>query len=102
MPADSKSELLNLHYTQKYGNDKVLLVKKILDYWRGEDHQHLSAGIMNFIRKNENNEVDGPFILFITMRNRYVLNDKIIQFSRKEKMNYKLLKMPKPFERTTD
>lgn len=93
MPADSKSELLNLHYTQKYGKDKVLLVKKILDYWRGEDHQHLSAGIMNFIRKNENNEVDGPFILFITMRNRYVLNDKIIEFSRKEKMNYKLLKM---------
>lgn len=93
MPADSKSELLNLHYTQKYGKHKEVLIKRILEYWNGEDHQHLSTGIMNFIRKNENNEVDGPFILFITMRNRYVLNEKIIQFSRKEKMNYKLLKM---------
>ena len=92
MREDTRSEMIDMHYTMRDSSEKTNLIELLLSYWDifEDNNVKLKTDLIFFLDKYSDKSIDGPFILLMTMRNRKDLRRRIS--AEKTKNKYHQLK----------
>jgi hypothetical protein len=83
----TRSELIDLHYTERGSEEKNKLIQELLNYWDIFDDSdvRLKTDLTFLLNKYIDKSIDGPFILLMTMRNRLDLKRRITDVNEKRR-----------------
>jgi hypothetical protein len=83
----TRSELIDMHYTERGSEEKNKLIQELLNLWAifEDNNVRLKTDLTFLLDQYIDKSIDGPFILLMTMKNRLDLKRRINDENEKRK-----------------